>query len=296
MKPNLVPVTAVILNWNRPHDTISCMRSLQANNYPSLEILIVDNGSTDNSTTIIQHAFPEVTLLINEDNLGYAAGNNLGIAHALQGNAAYVLVMNNDTIIADDGISELVKAATCFPGAGALVPKIYHASDPTRIWAAGARWAPFPPRVKLIGFNAPDTPQFDRACELEYATGCVWLLSRDALEVLNGFDPGYFMYQEDYDFCYRLRAAGFTIRYVPSAHIWHQVSAGLGFLSSKWWYHWSRSVVRFYRVENRFPMRWLGSFVVWVLMRELVKGNMRFLPSYVRGLRDGWRALGAPGA
>ena len=296
MNTDLPPVTAVVLNWNRPQETLNCLRSLLEATYPALDVIVVDNGSTDNSVEVLSAAFPDITLLVNEHNLGYAAGNNVGLTHALRGPAAYVLVVNNDTIVDQAAVGELVRAAGRHPQAGALVPKILYALEPDRIWAAGARWARFPPRVKLVGLNAPDSPRFDQPRELAYATGCAWLLSRPALEELGGFDPAYFMYQEDYDFCYRLRAAGYSLHYVPAAHVWHAVSAGLGSFSPHWWYQWSRSVVRFYRVENRFPVYWLGLFAAWVLLRELVRGNVRFLPSYVRGLRDGWRALAAPGA
>ena len=290
------PVTAVILNWNRPQDTLNCLRSLSETAYPALDIIVVDNGSTDDSVTTLSSTLPDVTLLVNERNLGYAAGNNVGIAHALRGPAAFVLVINNDAVVEQAAVVELVRAAGRQPRAGALVPKILYASEPDRIWAAGARWARFPPRVKLVGLNAPDLPRFDQPRELAYATGCAWLLSRPALEELGGFDPAYFMYQEDYDFCYRLGVAGYTLHYVPAARVRHAVSAGLGSFSPQWWYQWSRSVVRFYRVENRFPAHWLGLFVTWVLMRELVKGNLWFIPSFFRGLRDGWWALAAPGA
>jgi GT2 family glycosyltransferase len=283
----------VVLNWNRPEDTLACLRSLAEATYPALEVILVDNSSTDESVAVVRNSFPDVTVLVNQRNLGYAAGNNVGIGHALEAGAAYVLIINNDAMVEGEAISELVKAAERHPRSGAMVPKIVYSSDPDRIWSTGARWVRFPPRVKLVGLDQVDGPQFDEPRELKYATGCAWLLSRKALEAVGGFDPAYFMYQEDYDFSYRLRAAGFGLRYVPTARVRHAVSAGLGAFSPSWWYQWGRSVVRFYRVEDRFPTAWLGLFVAWVLLREMVKGNVRFVPSYLRGLLDGWRALSA---
>jgi GT2 family glycosyltransferase len=296
MNANLPPVTAVVLNWNRPQDTINCLRSLADAAYPALDVIVVDNGSTDHSVATVRATFPEATLLVNERNLGYAAGNNIGIARALRGAAALVLVINNDATVERGAIQELVHAASRHPGAGALVPKIVYAQEPERIWAAGARWAAIPPRVKLVGLNALDSPHFDQPRELAYATGCAWLLSRPALEELGGFDAGYFMYQEDYDFCFRLRAAGYTLHYVPAARVRHAVSSGLGSFSAEWWYQWSQSLVRFYQVGNRFPAHWLGLFATWVVMRELTRGHVAFIPSFLRGLRDGRRALAASGS
>lgn len=290
------PVAAIVLNWNGRDNTLACLDSLSATDYPALELIVVDNASTDNSVLAIGAAVPQAKMLRNEHNLGYAGGNNVGIAYALSGPAAYVLIINNDTRVHREFVHELVRAGEIHLRAGALIPKIYRWDDPKRIWAAGARWCRVPPRVKIIGLNAPDASVFDRSRELEYATGCAWLIRREALQTVDGLDSGYFMYQEDYDFCYRLREKGYTLRFVPTAKVWHQVSAGLGLRSAHWWYQWSRSVVRFYRIKNRFPAHWLVLFAGWVMLRELVKGDVRFAAPYLRGLRDGWRALEAEGS
>ena len=291
MKPERPLVAAVVLNWNRRDDTLACLESLCGTAYPSMQLIVVDNASTDDSVPAVRSAFPQSVVLCSDQNLGYAGGNNLGIAHALKGQASYVLVINNDTRVDKHFLEELIQAGEVHPEAGALVPKIYYWDQPTLIWSAGARWCRFPPRVKLIGFNAPDAPRYNQPRELEYATGCAWLLRRSALQDTGGFDPNYFMYQEDLDFCYRLCAKGYTLQYVPTAHVWHRVSAGLKSRSARWWYHWGRSMVRFYRVDDRFPASWLVLFAGWVLLRELAKGDILFVKPFLRGLSDGRRAL-----
>ncbi len=284
------PVTAIILNWNGRDDTLVCLNSLQSMNYPSLQLVVVDNASTDDSVPAIRSAFPEATVLVSKRNLGYAGGNNLGITHALRGPASLFLIINNDTRVDHQFLSELVLAADNNPNAGALIPKIFF-WDTERIWAAGARWCRIPPRVKLNGFNASDGPDYNQCHDVDYATGCAWLIRRDALQAVGGFDEGYFMYHEDYDFCFRLRAAGYTLHFVPSAHVWHRVSAGLIVHSPQWWYQWSRSIARFYRIGQRFPNHWFLSFASWTALRELLKGNTGFLNPFIRGLLDGWRSL-----
>ncbi|MES4792643.1 MAG: glycosyltransferase family 2 protein, partial [Chloroflexota bacterium] len=101
-------VGIVILNWRRPNDTIACLQSLETLDYPSYEVVVVDNDSTDGSVALIRQRFPRTTVIENGRNLGFAAGNNVGIAHLMQRNADYVLLLNEDTEVASDLLSVLV--------------------------------------------------------------------------------------------------------------------------------------------------------------------------------------------
>jgi GT2 family glycosyltransferase len=104
-------VTAVTLNWNRPDDTLACLASLKEQTYPDLQLLVVDNGSTDDSAIRIRAEFSDVSLLAHPHNSGFARGNNLGIRQALAQGADYVFCLNNDTWLAPDAIERLVTAA-----------------------------------------------------------------------------------------------------------------------------------------------------------------------------------------
>ncbi|MBN1888605.1 MAG: glycosyltransferase family 2 protein [Thermoflexales bacterium] len=280
----------VILNWRRPDDTLACIQSVQASRYPNTRLLVVDNGSGDESVSRISAAYPGVALLALPENLGFAGGNNAGIRHALEGGAELVLVLNNDTVVEPDTLSELVRGLAQ-AGGSIGVPKICYYDEPGRIWAAGARWRRFPPRVTMVGFGKWDAPEYNQPGELSYATGCALLIGRSVFEAIGGFDPAFVNYQEDYDFCYRARQAGHRLAYVPQAVVRHKVSQSLGQQSPARWHYLGRNAVLFYRPGERFSWGALGSFLAWVVLREIVQGNLSRLPAYLGGVREGLAVL-----
>lgn len=281
-------VGVVILNWNRPKDTMECVRSVSTSEYKNHRIIVVDNGSTDGSPEEIQKTSLEIELLTNAENQGFAAGVNVGIRRALQLGAEYVLILNNDALVAPKCLEELVLAAKADSMIGICVPKILHYYQPTRIWSAGAQWTRLPPRVKMRGFDKEDGLDYANMCDLDYATGCALLVRSHVFRVVGTFDPAYFMYQEDYDFCHRVRQDGFRIVYVPRATVWHKVSQSLGENSYTKRYLWSRSTVLFY--NKHFSLFKLVGFIGWVGLREALKLNMSFFRPFVHGIYDGMRA------
>ncbi len=294
-------IYVVIVSWNRADDTIECLKALASSDYSNYRPLIVDNGSTDGSPDAIRAAFPAVEVIANEDNLGFARANNIGIEHALQQGADYVLLLNNDTLVDERLLTELVAVGESDPKIGMLVPKIYYPStgsgrshgEKGRLWSAGARWRRFPPRVTIIGFGREDGPAYSVQREVDYATGCAMLVKREVFERVGMFDPAFFMYHEDYDFSARVRRGGYRIVYVPQAVMWHKVSASTGEESPLKWYYLGKYIVPLYLKHFRPPRLSLTLFVLWVLARETVKGNARYLGPYLRGLSDGWREFAA---
>lgn len=290
-------IYVVVVNWNRADDTIECLKALASSDYANYRPLVVDNGSTNGSPDAIRAAFPAVEVIANEDNLGFARANNIGIERALQQGADYVLLLNNDTLVDKRLLTELVAVGESDPQIGMLVPKIYYHEEKRcpepaeggRIWSAGARWRRFPPRVTIVGFGREDGPAYSFQREVDYATGCAMLVKREVFDRVGMFDPVFFMYHEDYDFSARVRRGGYRIVYVPQAVMWHKGSASTGERSPLKWYYLGKYIAPFYLKNCRPPRLSLALFVLWVLARETVKGNARYLGSYLRGLRDGWR-------
>ena len=280
-------VGIVILNWNRPVDTIACLKSLEHITYKNHFTVVVDNGSTDNSLEQIQSAFPHVMFLPLFQNLGFASGANIGIEYALRLGAEHILLLNNDTVVAPDFLEPLVEAMGEDQKIGISVPKIYFFTPPSLIYAAGAEWTIIPPRVKMRGYSKPDGPKYDKPRDIDYATGCARLIRRQVFKFVSGFDPVYFMYHEDYDFCRRVRKAGYRIVYVPHSRVWHKGSQGLGENSFEKWYLWTKSAVIFYRKNFHLPA--LICFLGWVMLREMIRGNNFFFKPFVLGLYNGFR-------
>jgi GT2 family glycosyltransferase len=283
-------VWAVVLAWNQVETTLECLESLAASKYLYFHVMVVDNASTDDTEARVKQSFPAVLVLRSNENLGVARGYNLGIEKALDQGADYVIVMNNDTVVAPEMVSELVKAFQLHPKAGMVSPKIYHYyGDRTRLWLVGAKWQAFPPSIKFIGYNAPDSERFQHEFSLPFVTGCCMMMSRQALQAVGGFDPGYYFYFEDWDLSTRFWAAGFEIWFAPQAHLWHKVSVSSHKTKEKdqcWSYSMGRGSVRFFLKFKSGSVLLL--YTLWVVLGKIVK--LKFLQRgwpYLLGVGEG---------
>lgn len=279
-------IIVVIVNWERSEDTIQCIQSLISDNIEQTHILIVDNGSRDNSIEQIQTVYPLINILSLPNNLGFAGGYNAGIEYALATDADYILLLNNDTVVEKGSISALLSSTW-----DVAVPKILYHGSKNRIWAAGARLRSFPPAVVMIGFNHLDGIDYNVPYLLRYATGCALMIRRSVLESVGGFDIAYKNYMEDYDFSYRVYSMGFSMGYVPKARIYHKVSKTLGAKSSSRWWYQGRNTVLFYRKDDRFSVWMLWLVLVWVCIREIIKREIKSLRFFCQGVQDGFTFL-----
>lgn len=279
-------VAAVVLGWNLKDETTACVRSLLHQGYPALKLVLVDNGSTDGSPAHLRALFPAAEVLELGANRGIAAGYNAGLARALALGADHAFVLNNDTLFAPGCLASLVAAAERHRNAGVVMPKIVYESEPSRIWSAGQRQRRIPPGVVMIGLNHRDGPAYSFERPLEFAPSCALLIRRAVLERVGLFDPGYFFYYDDADYCQRVRRGGFTIRYAPEALVYHKVSLSTARSDhpARWWYVMGRSAALYYGRYYRPTTPSLACYALWFLARESVKGNARFLPLFVRGL------------
>ena len=212
-------IWCVVLNWNGADHTIECLTALKVCTYPNLTILVVDNGSTDDSVSRIKVAYPDILLLQNETNLGFAGGNNVGIRYALTRGADYIWLLNNDTKPAPDALSALVAKAGSDDRIGAVASICYYADAPSRVQA----WAGS--RVNLwIGYSGLSrVPREDDW--FDSLNGTSILVSRSALEDVGLLDEAFFIYWEDTEFCLRLRGKGWRIAAAGDSRVLHKVSA-----------------------------------------------------------------------
>jgi len=226
---NGASIAIIVLNWNGRDLTLDCLRSLAAVTTPHVRIILVDNASTDGSADAVrEHYGSRVTLIENAQNLGFAAGNNVGIRRALDDGADFILLLNNDTVVAPDFVEHLHKPMLSSPDIGITAPKIYYAEPKNQIWFAGGELSMWRGIARHTGIRETDRGQYDQERDIDYATGCAFLVRRAVLEKIGDLDPGYRAYFEDADFCVRARRAGFRIRYIPAAHVWHRISASTG--------------------------------------------------------------------
>jgi GT2 family glycosyltransferase/protoporphyrinogen oxidase len=281
-------VYGVILTFNHVEDTIECLESLQKLEAPGMDfrVLVVDNGSTDNTPDIVRERYPEVQVIETGRNLGVPWGYNVGFSHALRVGADYILMLNNDTVVAPDMLVHLAGAGEVDPVAGILVPKVLYYDEPDRIWAAGGHYRAFPPAITILGQDKRDD-QYTEPLFLEYALSCGLLIHRRAFEKAGLFDPGYFFLFDDWDFSQRVRTHGLHIQLVPEARMWHKVSRSTSQHRELFWKVWGESSARYYRRHGRPAWVSLPVHVGYLMAREFVKGNGRMLKFFWAGVRAG---------
>jgi GT2 family glycosyltransferase len=285
-------VAVIVLNWNRRQDTLECLQSLRGLTYPHYELIVVDNGSTDGSVQAIREAFPAICLLANPENLGFAEGNNVGMRHVLSGEADYVFLLNNDTVVAPALLDELVATAQADPRVGVVGPKIYYYDRRDTLWYAGAREQWLRRLPATVGLDEIDRGQYDQVRETACVYGTAMLIRRQVLEEVGLLDERFFCYHEDADFCMRVRGAGYRCVYNPRGLVWHKVSASTRGTSHVQDYMRARGRILFFVKHLNRPR------LVLVLLYELYRlakvwvwrlrdGQPRNAWAYARGLWDG---------
>lgn len=276
-------VYVVILNWNGWRDTLECVRSLRRVEYRNWHAVIVDNGSTDDSVHRLREACPEVPILETCKNLGFAAGNNVGIYFALENRADYVFVLNNDTTVFPDTISEFVAFAEGDPAAALMGPKIDRRT-PQREWpirrqldlltllcaftALRRLVAPIPV-IRTVFYCTSNQPS-----KVQFLPGSALFFRAAAFEKAGVFDENTFLDFEELIMAEKVRRAGFSAYFVPQARIWHKGSASAAGLQAKRYIENAKSEEYFYSHYVRLSP--LGRSIVRLI---------RFLTFAARALR-----------
>ena len=267
-------VTVIVLNWNGKDLLKDCLESLEKVEYPNYNILVVDNGSSDESVSYVQTEFPEVELLILDQNYGYAKGNNRGFEYAKSHGAECVVFLNNDTIVDPKFLDELVKTFEN-PAIGMSTAKIFYADEPSKIWFNGADINLSIGKIEHRNIREMNTENLETIESTDYATGCCLAIKTDIFSEMKGFDEKFPMYAEDVDLSIRVKQSGREIAMASKAHIWHKVSSSIGGeFSYKKLYRKFKGLLRVY-IKHATLFEWVS---VIVLSPVLIAINMlRFL-------------------
>lgn len=300
MKPT---VAIIVLNWNGKDNTIECLKSineLQVTGY-KLQVIVVDNGSHDGLAEAIEKSIKSIRstkdikskLLVNNENLGYAGGNNVGIDYAMKNGAGYILILNNDTLVDENLIEELLKVTNNDSHVGIVAPKIYFAKgfefhknrykESNRgkvIWYAGGIMDWQNVIASHRGVDEVDNGQYDSVEETDFASGCAMMIRRDVFEKLGLFDEKYFLYYEDSDFCQRAKSGRYKILYAPKAILWHKNAGSAGGSGS--------ALQDYYITRNRmlFAMRYAPIRSKVAIVRESLHLIANSRPWQKRGVMD----------
>ncbi|HUV39484.1 MAG TPA: glycosyltransferase family 2 protein [Planctomycetota bacterium] len=217
-------VTNIVLNWNGCEDSADCLASLQRVTYANRRVMVVDNGSTDNSVAFLRERYPDIDYVENDRNLGFAEGNNVGIRRALSAGADWVMLLNNDTTVEPEFLSTLVSSAAADETIGIIGPQINREDAPDRVWFAGGRICLWSGWSWHVGNHRRDRGQYRGLVDEDYQTGACMMISRRVLETVGELDAGYVSYFEDGDLCLRAKQAGFRVVCCRDARIHHKVS------------------------------------------------------------------------
>jgi GT2 family glycosyltransferase len=215
MTNNSPKVFAIVLNYNNLTTIKSCLDSLYHQNYQNLEIIVVDNASKDGSFELAKKLYSKSYFIANNQNLGFAAGNNPAIRYALEKMADYVFLLNSDAEVKTDTIEKLIKEAIDNKKAGIFSPVIYNPVG--EVWFSGGKIS----YLQMKTLHQTDVLSRNSYCT-EYVTGCAMLVRKEIFGKIGLLDEDFFLYCEDAEFCLRARYAGFSIVMVPQAKVVHQ--------------------------------------------------------------------------
>lgn len=284
-------VDIILLNFNGYKDTIDCVKSLENISYSNYNVIIVDNNSNDNSEEEIKKYIETKKNLIfiqSGKNLGFSGGNNVGIKYAIDNGADYICLLNNDTIVKHDFLNILVETMENDASIGIAAGKIMYHSQPDVIWSAGG----YIDYKRALGCHYGmmkniSNPNYNTEKEVTFLTGCLQLIRREVFHKIGFYDDEYFLYMEDVDFCYRCRNSGYKLKYIPSSHIYHKVSASTGNGSPLMLYYMTRNRLLYNKKNQKnIVMRlYLYIFISMKLLLEFIR-NRQNLKYFMKSVRD----------
>ena len=228
---NRPSVSIIVLNWNGEGYVAKCIDSLLEQTYPNYEVIVVDNGSTDGSVELLKGYLPRIRLILNQENLGFAAGNNVAITGA---KGEFVVLFNNDAVAHKEWLEQLIVGTLSPPQADIASGPIYFYEPSNVIWCAGVRIDMLTGVSWLHRLYSRD---FQPSDDFDYLAGCALLIRKQVFDQMGFLDERFFFYSEDVDFCLRAKRAGFSLRLVPDAIVWHMVPMHLKRPSARLHHH-----------------------------------------------------------
>lgn len=295
-KPEPDPlVYIIILTWNNWEDTAVCLSALQQLTYSSYQVVVVDNGSTDETVVQVKSAYPQIHLIQNGRNLGFAAAANMGMRYAIERYADYVFLLNNDATVSPVLLEELIEQVAILPDVGIATPPLSYRDKPQTLWFAGSKrhWL----TLESIDFG-PVGPRRHSSADVchpvDYIFGTAMLVPTPVLQHVGLFDENMYLYYEDMDLSLRIQTAGYKLYYIPVSSVQHGVSGSTRSLSSMRYYHKARSSVIFFRKHTGWGRRLvIIPYRLVSALRTVIRlgGGKEWATAraYLAGLKDGLR-------
>lgn len=282
-------VSVIIATWNGEKYLIECISSLLNQSYKNIEIIMVDNASSDGSVKLALDNFPSVQIIQNSRNLGFAEGTNIGI---LRAKGELVALFNQDAVAEKNWLAILIQAIESSDNIAAVAGKVYFYGNEHGKNAISSSWSKINPYTGHAYNFSGDEP----ASKVDYLTGCAMLIRKRVIDEIGLLDPGYFMYFDETDWCARMIRAGYDLLYIPNATVRHVVSASLGESRQKS-YYLNRSRIRF--ALKNFDMKYIPIFTLFlfietfsIFIRNIINLNLSDTELRIRVLS--WNILNLP--
>lgn len=268
-------ISIITINYNQLQYTCELLESIRKSTYYNREVIVVDNASQENPEAMLRERFPEVKIIISQENLGFAGGNNLGIAAA---KGKYLFFLNNDTEVTPDTFHPLVELFETTSDAGAASPKIvYHNSGETIQYVGCSSVNPYTGRNHREGFKEKDRGQYDATRATELAHGAAMMVPKKVVDVVGPMPELFFLYYEELDWCESIKKAGYTIYVVPKSKIYHKESMSVGKNSTLKTYYMTRSRLLFMRrnTNGLVKISWIVFFILFSIPKNSIAYILR---------------------
>jgi hypothetical protein len=266
-------VSIVVVSWNAKRYVLECLESLYA--HPSsrtTEIIVVDNDSSDGTPEAIRAKFPRVTLIQNEANMGFAKGNNIGMAAA---KGRYLCLVNSDVVVPADCIDTILNYLHRNPRVGLLGPKMLapDGSIGQSVKNLPTVWNTFCvalglhslfPHSRLVGGFEPRSFSYSTSADVEVVSGWFWVARLEAIAEVGGLDERFFMYGEDIDWCRRFRQAGWRVVYCADAEALHYGAASSARTPARFYTEMYRANLQYFRKHHAKASALAYRAVIWL--------------------------------
>lgn len=267
MKNNKYKIVAITISWNSIKYIDKCIVSLLKSNYP-IEIIVVDNNSSDGTELYLKNKYPTVTVIQSGANLGVTGANNLAIKKAIEEHADYIFLLNPDAYIDPNCINKLLEVMKKDLKIGMACPMIYNANKSNRIWFAGSIFDWHKGIAPHIGYNEIDKGQYFSNTLMDRVCSCAVLISIESLLKIGLFDDNYFLYFDETDLSIRYIDKGYKLLFVSNAKCWHAVSASSeGDDGKVYLYYMTRNNLVF---MNKHRKQYFNIFIYHFFVRSII--------------------------
>lgn len=287
-------LSVIIVSWNVAGLLRDCLQSLTETRADlSLEIIVVDSASSDDTVEMVRRDFPHVQLLAQTENVGFARGNNLGMAVA---RGAFLFLLNPDTVVHEGALVQLVTYLQTHPQVGLVGPQLFntdgsHQSSRRRlptVWTAfweSMWWQRYAPPGVLRRYYMEDRP-ISVECSVDWLSGAALCVRKSIVQQVGGFDPAYFMYSEELDWCRRIGSVGWQIVYLPTAHVTHHIGRSSQQAVTSRHINFNRAKLRYIRkYHGNFPYQLIRLAILLGFCQQLLIEGAKWLVGHQRPLR-----------